>query len=132
MNPKGYGYVFLSAVLITLSSCFSMVGEDVTIAKKILKDGSLIQLDYRGGGATAPDVVWVSKTNSRNRILIGKYKGSENGYAIEISQINDSIVIKLTDTLRLRGAIIAYQLSLKDTIYYNDGSSYVFPRKISN
>ena len=112
------------------SGCLSMVGDDVRVASKTLKDNSIIQLDYRGGGATAPDVMWVSRKIKNDEILIGKFKWSEKGYMTEISQNNDdSVNIKFTDTSVFKGQITIFRISLKDTIHFNDGSPYASPQK---
>jgi len=133
MKLKRYVHIALFAALITLYSCFSMVGEEVMIADKKLKDGSIIQLDYRGGGATAPDVIWVSKTNNNGKILISKFRWREKGYTTEISQTTDSAInIKFTDTSVLFGHITTFNISLRDTIHHNDGSPYANPQKNSN
>ena len=72
--------VFTFSILTMLFGCLSMVSDDLKIADKTLKDGSVLQLDYRGGGATAPDVVWVSRKRKSDKILIGKFKWPDNGY----------------------------------------------------
>ena len=106
-----------------------MVGNDVKIADKTLKDSSIIQLDYRGGGATAPDIIWVSRKQKNDKILISKFKWFENGYTTEISQItDDTINIKFTDTSVFKGHITNFKISLRDTIHFNDGSPFVNPQ----
>ena len=134
MMLKTYIKVTLVTAMATLYSCFDMVGEDVTIATKILKDRSVIQLDYRGGGATASDVIWVSKKDKdSNKILIGKLKWFKEGYTTDIFQITDSTIsIKFVDTSVFKGTVTFFDINLKDTIHYNDGSEYATSHKISN
>ena len=125
--------ILFTAVTMLFGCDFSMVGEEVTIADKTLKDGSIIQLDFRGGGATAPDVIWVSKTNNSGKILISKFKWREKGYTTEILQTTDSTInIKFTDTSLFIGSITTFRISLMDTIHHNDGSPYATPNQISN
>ena len=120
------------SILTMLFGCLSMVGDDVKIADKTLKDGSIIQLDYRGGGATAPDVIWVSRKRENDKILISKLKWFENGYTTEISQTtDDTINIKFTDTSGFKGHITIFKIGLRDTIHFNDGSPYANPEKNS-
>ena len=119
--------------LTMLFGCLSMVGDDIKIADKTLKDGSILQLYYRGGGATSPNVIWVSKKDKNYKILIGKFKWFESGYTTEISQTtDDSINIKFTDTSIFKGQITIFKISLRDTIRYNDGSPFANPQKNSN
>ena len=121
------------SILTLLTGCLSMVGDDVKIADKTLKDGSIIQLDYRGGGATAPDVIWVSRKIKNDKVLVSKFKWFESGFTTEISEAaDDTINIRFTDTSTFKGHITIFKISLKDTIHFNDDSPFAIPQKNSN
>jgi hypothetical protein len=133
MTGKKLSAVGALYISITLAGCLSMVGDDVKIADKTLKDGSIIQLTYRGGGATAPDVIWVSRKRKNDPILISKFKWFENGYTTDIEQItDDTINIKFTDTSVFKSHVTNFKISLRDTIHFNDDSPFAIPQKNSN
>lgn len=123
--------VFAPFIMGTLlAGCLSMVGNDEKIASKTLRDGSIIELDYFGGGATAPDVIWVSRTLKNNKTLIGKIKWMQKGFTTEIAQnTKDSITIKFVDTTVFSGQVTTFRVSLNDAIHPNDSSPYNDPQK---
>ncbi len=99
---------------------------DFTVIRQTtLKNNVQIKLLYRGGGATAPDVIWVQKTFRNQKSYIGKIKWSSNSDESNIWQVNDSIIrVRLTDTLFFKGQFRDFTLNLNDAIYPNDGSAF--------
>jgi hypothetical protein len=102
-----------------------MVSKETVMAKCILRSGDVIELKYRGGGATAPDVIWVyKKTRNKKNIIIGKIQGTDSEHAT-ISEIDSNrIKIRLTDTLFKKAQFRDYIINLNNRIGRNDGSPY--------
>ncbi len=96
------------------------------MATQTLKDGSIITLYYLGRGATAQDVIWVTKSSKNKKKYIGKFKWfDDKSSKINIWQINDTLIkIRLTDTTIWKGVFTDFTINLNNKIETNDGSLY--------
>ena len=116
-------FVPLIAAFI-FSSC-SDTDDFTLVGQATINDNDHIELLYRGGGATAPDIIWVQKTSNNQKNFIGKIKWFQGGYESKIWQINDSIIkVRLTDTLIFKGKFRDFTLNLNNRILPNDGSMF--------
>ena len=116
---------YLICFFITLTTWSCIFQSDYTsIGKLVLGNGDQIELLYRGGGATASDVIWVQKTSNSKDSFIAKINYHKKIQA-KLWQINDSIIIvRLIDTAFFKGKFRDFRLNLNKRIYPNDGSPY--------
>ncbi|MFT3910916.1 MAG: hypothetical protein QM737_15970 [Ferruginibacter sp.] len=91
---------------------------------KQLKDNSIIEVYYSGGGATADDIIWIRKISGNKKKYIGKIKWADN-YQIDIYEINDSLInIKFTDTTIYKSKFREFKINTNNKIEPNDGSMF--------
>ena len=104
-------------ILLWFVSCFTMDAEEKTMGKSKLKNGDIIELVNRGVGATAPDIIWVYKTNIHGeKFIVGKIVGIGSDYKVDFNQLNDSLLkVILTDTSVFKGIVRL------DTINFRNG-----------
>jgi hypothetical protein len=113
--------------LVAAFICWSCSDADdfTLVGQATIKDNEHIELLYRGGGATAPDIIWVQKTSNNQKTFIGKIKWYQDSYESKIWQVNDSIIkVRLTDTSTFKGQFRDFTLNLNNRIYPNDGSMF--------
>ena len=119
-------YSLITLFIILFTGCLDLgSSEETLIGKQVIKDGSVIELYGRGGGATAADIIWVKRTPYNKDEYIGKIKWSLFEAKKEIWQTNDSIIkIKLTDTSIFKGNFRVYTINIHNKVRPNDGSMY--------
>ncbi len=107
--------------LIFLTGCFTMDAEDTAMGKFKLKNGDLLEVVNRGVGATAPDVIWIFKTDTLgNKVIVGKLVGLGSYYAAEFKQLNDTLLkMELTDTSVFKGSVRVDTINLNNKIIPN-------------
>jgi hypothetical protein len=103
-----------------ITSCSISGSDSKIIGKDTLKNNTVIQLEMRGGGATAPDVIWVKKVTDTEENYVGKIKWYLNGFESKISQVNDSIIkVRLTDTVTIwKGQLRDFTISLNNRVNF--------------
>jgi len=119
-------YSLVTVFVIFFSGCLDLgKSEDILIGKQLIKDGSVIELYAGGGGATAPDVVWVKRNPSNKGEYIGKIKWGLFEAESKIWQISDSIIkIRFTDTSIFKGKFRDYTINIYNKVRPHDGSLY--------
>ena len=61
--------------------------------KKVLGNGIAIELDYSGGGATAPDIIWVKKvTKDGQKTIVGQIKDFTDSDKVDIKEIDSNYI----------------------------------------
>jgi len=95
------------------------------IYSKELKDHSVIELYYSGGGATADDIIWIRKISENKKKYIGRIKWVGSNDKINIDEINDTIInIRITDTIIYKGKFREFKVNTNNKIEPNDGSMF--------
>jgi len=125
-QSQKYFWFFLILLLFNRCAFDSFESNLERINKKALNDSTDIELYYGGGGATAPDVIWVRRIVKNKQQYIGKIKWSgTEWYKTDIEQVNDTLIkIRITDTLNWKGRFREFIISINNRIEPNDGSMY--------
>ncbi len=122
MKAKITKHLTFISLIFFLNGC-GFESNLIKVGKKTLNDKSVIELYYFGGGATAPDVVWVKKMVKNDQWYIGKIKWyCPDGYETNIWQINDTLIkIRFIDTSTWKGTHTDFIINTNNRIEPNDG-----------
>lgn len=122
-------YIYFFFLILLFSSCFLLNNEKFML-KKVLSNGTTIELDYSGGGATAPDIIWVKKvTKDGEKIRIGKIKDFTNLDKVDISQIDSNHIALKFVTTDFSNHAVVFIIDLNSRIERNDGSPFNQPQR---
>lgn len=98
--------------------------------KKVLSSGITIELYYSGGGATAPDIIWVKKiTKDGQEVLVGKIKDFTNSDKVDIREVdNNHISLNFINEKDFLGHPVVFLINLNDKKERNATSSFNQPQ----
>jgi hypothetical protein len=112
-----------------ISGCFLLNNEQF-MAKKVLSTGITIELYYSGGGATAPDIIWVKKiTKDGQKTLIGQINAFTNSDKVDIKEVDSShISLNFVNEKDFQGHSIVFVIDLNSKIERNAGYPFNQPQ----
>jgi hypothetical protein len=84
-----------------------------------MKNGTIIQLKYLGGGATAPSTIWVKKIPvTGNSYYVGMIDDFDDSYISSITELDSlHINVSLIDTIYFKNKKYDFIINLADTVY---------------
>lgn len=97
----------------------SLISPVKNMAEYELKDSSIIQLRYLGGGATAPSGIWIKRISKNgSSYYAGNIDDFNYTYKVEVSEIDSiKINIRLIDTTSSVNKYFDFIINLGDTLH---------------
>ncbi|MEP6466699.1 MAG: hypothetical protein ABJB05_10360 [Parafilimonas sp.] len=123
-------YMYFLFLVFIVSGCLLFNNEKLML-KKILKNGDAIELYYSGGGATAPDIIWIKKVSNKNRhtTIIGKIKDFTDSDKVDVKEVDSNHISLKFTTVDFPDHSVIFFVDLNNQIERNATSSFNQPSK---
>lgn len=114
---------------LLFSSCFLLNNEKFML-KKVLGNGIAIELDYSGGGATAPDIIWVKKiTKDGQKTIVGQIKDFTDSDKVDIKEIDSNYIALKFLVTDFQDHPVVFTINLNNKIERNAGYPFNQPQR---
>lgn len=117
-------YIFF---LLLITSCSLFINEKL-IFRKILNNGTVLELYYTGGGATDSDIIWIKKvTKDGRKTRIGKIKDFTVSDKVNVIEVDSNHVALSFVVSYFPQHPVIFLIDLNNKIERNDGSPFNKP-----
>lgn len=108
-------------LLIVASGCMFISNKKILLESK-LPDGSNIKIVAYESMPSSENIIWIiRKTAKESCYITGRIFASHINKRVSIvKSYNDSFIVRIEDTLKLKGLYGDYAISMNDTFCFND------------